>query len=364
MSFSALMSKAKSVYDRILAFSAVALLIGSLMYLAVRMGMDRSEDARWRKTVEEMKPRCPSARVISSNVFGKAMISLEQPLQIQYTNWSWKLVVPEPRVACIDCPVSIPFDAANCYRCGATNYDKGDDPTVDTDADGMEDKWEIRYGLDPNDSSDAKLDLDNDGFANLLERKYETDPADDKSFPPYEAWLAVKEIKADQFRLLFKSHVNLQDGSKRFGINPRAGGKTYFVKLGEAVDGFTLVTFRTNIVDKTVGNNMTIREDVSELDLRRGEKLITLIKNKDVIWDEYKASLLFQLDEQVFNVVKDQAFNFKGNEYLVILIDKDKSIVVIKRTSDGKEFTVTSLGESGGMSITAGRPKELQGAEN
>jgi hypothetical protein len=40
---------------------------------------------------------------------------------------------------------------------------------VDNDSDGMPDAWEIRYGLDPNDPSDATSDQDNDGVLALDE---------------------------------------------------------------------------------------------------------------------------------------------------------------------------------------------------
>lgn len=42
-------------------------------------------------------------------------------------------------------------------------------PDPDQDSDGMADAWELRYGLDPADPSDAALDLDNDGLTNLEE---------------------------------------------------------------------------------------------------------------------------------------------------------------------------------------------------
>ena len=40
-------------------------------------------------------------------------------------------------------------------------------PRVDSDSDGMPDEWETRYGLNPNDPSDAAGDLNGDGYTNI-----------------------------------------------------------------------------------------------------------------------------------------------------------------------------------------------------
>lgn len=40
-------------------------------------------------------------------------------------------------------------------------------PVKDTDNDGMPDEWELKYGLNPNDASDASSDLNKDGYTNI-----------------------------------------------------------------------------------------------------------------------------------------------------------------------------------------------------
>lgn len=44
------------------------------------------------------------------------------------------------------------------------------------DGDGMEDWWEVMYGLNPANLADAQLDTDSDGLINLLEFQYQTSP--------------------------------------------------------------------------------------------------------------------------------------------------------------------------------------------
>jgi hypothetical protein len=49
-------------------------------------------------------------------------------------------------------------------------------PVKDADGDGMPDRWERKYGLNPSDPSDAARDRDGDGYTNLEEYLNGTDP--------------------------------------------------------------------------------------------------------------------------------------------------------------------------------------------
>ena len=50
-------------------------------------------------------------------------------------------------------------------------------PRVDTDGDGMPDAWEIKYGLNPDDPSDAVSDCNGDGYTNIEKYIHGIDPA-------------------------------------------------------------------------------------------------------------------------------------------------------------------------------------------
>lgn len=54
----------------------------------------------------------------------------------------------------------------------------------DSDGDMLPDTWETRYGLNPNDPSDATQDQDGDGYTNLQEYRAGTDPTLASSHPP------------------------------------------------------------------------------------------------------------------------------------------------------------------------------------
>ncbi len=53
---------------------------------------------------------------------------------------------------------------------------KADRSPTDSDQDGMPDEWELKYGLNPKEASDAVKDADGDGYTNIEEYLNGTDP--------------------------------------------------------------------------------------------------------------------------------------------------------------------------------------------
>lgn len=336
----------KATYDKLLAVVILSALIVSLLYLAVKIGIVRGQQKKWEAEIVNLVPSNPDADSVTPDAFKLAMARLEKPYIIPYGTWTRRLVVPEERFWCEDCKYPNPMDAKICASC-EQELDSGEIPVDwDEDGDGIPNVKEKEYGLDPLDPDDAVLDKDGDGFDNLLEHRNGTDPNDPNSKPPIEAWMYVDGIEAEAFNLLFKAYSTLPDGSLIFQVNTKDAGRTYFVKMSNQVESFTLVGFKTNFVEE-VKNGIRRMADKSELSLKTGERVIVLTKGERVKWDKFNATLRYDRDGRTFLVHKDDLFELEGNKYRVNSIDTSAKSVVIIRLSDSKEFDLVSDKNSG-----------------
>jgi hypothetical protein len=80
---------------------------------------------------------------------------------------------------------------------------------VDSDGDGMPDDWEIQYGLNPHDPSDAATDLNGNGLSNFMDYTCGLDPTD-KTKPTVLS--AVADAAHDKVVVTFSKPIYLGSG--------------------------------------------------------------------------------------------------------------------------------------------------------
>jgi hypothetical protein len=335
----------KSYYDKLITFVVFLVLVASLIYLAVRIGLMKGEQAQFLREISNMKIVHEHVQVMNTEFVDEARQRLENPFQIPMNTWTNRMFVPEARVRCPECRRPAPYDALKCPSCGASMPQDIGPGLEDTDKDGMPDEWEKKYNLDPFDPSDANKDADGDGFTNLQEYLGGTNPRDASDHPTWESLLRVEDVRPDLFRLKFKGVQRMGDDSLRFQLNLRNNEKTHFVKMNEDVEEvFKVVKYEsktTNVWDETLSKDVAV--DVSELTLQRGDKMILLIKGKDVRWDECIATLVFEMDKSSYRVRTGDSIELNVKEkkmnYLVNKIDLAGGSVVLRR-SDNEVFVI------------------------
>jgi len=99
----------------------------------------------------------------------------------------------------------------------------------DSDGDGLPDGYELSYGLNPTYGADALLDLDGDGYTNLDEFLAGTDPESSTDFPVIIPPTYTVQIE-------WKLPTTREDGS-RLGEDERAG---YAVHYGRTADNMSI----------------------------------------------------------------------------------------------------------------------------
>jgi hypothetical protein len=353
-----LASKFKAHYDKGIAALVMVLLLISLVYLVWKVGSTRKLQQETIERVTGLTPDNEFAKEVDTSRHDRALELLTSPAQLDASGWTNRMLfVPESRVTCAACGAPRPYvmDAV-CpwswcdYRITEKRAVETVDEDKDTDGDGMLDEWEIKYALNREDPADAAEDGDKDTFSNLEEFKAspKTDPTDQKSRPSFfPAHVAVIDIEAQSFQMVFSSKTkNIRD-EYSFGLNYRSGGEvvTKFVKLGESFAGFKIAAFDEKFVE--VGDSYSRKEDRSELTLEKGRlKVVLVFKKRSTDVDRMAVLGIPRISVggkvKTFDPVREgDRIVIDRHPCLVSRIDMDRRVVVLIRERDGKAFTIS-----------------------
>ena len=335
----------KEQYDKVIAFVVLLLLVSSLIYLGVKVGLIRQMQQDFDGWLKTRRPLHPHAAQIESGVYDKAVKEIQSPFVIDssvHTNGS--MFVPQTRFSCRDCRMPVKLGADECPSCHAkVIVVVTQDPDADDDGDGMSNAWEDKYGFDPFDPTDAAKDNDNDGYSNLAEYKAGTDPTDPNSHPAAVEQLELVSITGEKFGLRFKSRIRTKSGYK-FAINyklPTGEVKSDFVSIGDTVAGVLIEKYEEKYIETR--KNFP-KKDVSELTLltKSGDRIVLVI-GKATGHIKLTAHLVLTLPDGKkvkFDLAKNDEFEVDGKMYKVIAIDGDNKRVVIRDKSNQKEIVI------------------------
>lgn len=310
-------------YDKVCLLVVLMLLLGSALFLVVRIGKVRQSHT---VAVNTLPPGgAKAAGDMDGAPYEKMMDDLTHPYQTTGSNIH--MLVSELRVSCTNaaCLKTIPFHARACPFCLAKQPTVED---IDTDFDGMPNPFERKYGLNIL-RNDAEEDRDGDGFTNLEEYRGGTDPSDPAEAPSVVSKLRLRGYTKKSFRYKFLG-VTGEGDRKRFQLNLKTLEKTYFVGLGEVVEGFKVVDYRENIIQE--GRR---KIDQSTLTLRGADETIVLRKGKLTSKYERIAHLISLLNLQKYTGKIDETIRVQEHEYIIINM-KPGGILLRGVTKDGK----------------------------
>ena len=327
-------------YEKLILLVALIALLLSCVLLVQRIQADR-DFAKPSLTRLEWKGDSvsPQDTVPFDHLLTEARAEAVQPLAA-----AGRTTVSEMRVSCVKCGRPIAYAARECPFCLAVQPEIDDGTKRDTDSDGIPDKIELEWGLNPQDPADAQADADSDGFTNAEEYSAGTDPKDAEAFPDPVVKLRVGGIKAIPFYLRYVGTQQMPDGSLRFLLNLQTLERSYFAKIGDVVLGYKVEAYDPKAAG---GESLTM---VRQSDQRS----IVLVKGKPVTEQELNILFVFLVDGSRLPIQRlNDVFPLRGVEYKVVDIRREN--VVIQNVKTGANVTVPLLRPEERAAVT-GRP--------
>lgn len=339
-------------YDKVVVVAALVVLLISLAWLITAGVRQKESVASYMREVEGLKPAKSDLEPINMDPYDRAVKSVTSPFKMMEGDEAKAgFLAPERRVMCANavCKKPIPYQAEQCWFCGEKQPQAKDiSADVDSNSDGVPDKWLRDQGLPPD--TDVAMDLDDDGFSVLDEYKFKTNPKDKISHPPYAEKLVLKDLKSMRLPLVFRGVNTMPGGGKQLTFNwsgklPR----TYWVKENEEIGDTGYVAGMVTVKQEKRENPLTPGRlkvvDVSTVVLKRksdGKEIVLQVdevgKNTDV-----EATLDFLIDKLELKLIENQEFKLREETYRVLAIDMAANTIKVENTANGKQKVVRKL---------------------
>ena len=220
---------------------------------------------------------------------------------------------------------------AKSEKSGGT--DSGDD-MWDSDADGMPDVWEKKFGLDPF-KDDSALDSDSDGFSNFEEFRASTDPKNDQNYPPRVAALRVRSIDAEPFPFSFDGvKMKGADGSYKFTVKD-ATGRDWYVKKDQelANTGFVLKDYSSVVEERVTSTGIRKMEVFTLVFGKNGEQIVMEAGIKP---DFCFYRVTFVCGKDVYEVYLNDKFDLDGDTFKLMSVDQETRTAKLECESNKK----------------------------
>ena len=341
-------------YDKIIVVTVLIVLLISLAYLVTAGVARKQNEAAFMESLESLRPKQAVADAMPLESYQSVARQFKKPAQLVVdANTEANFITPERRVSCVNagCTKPIPFNAKVCPFCGAQQPIPPElDPSLDSMGDGIPDRVKVELGLDPANKDAIHQDLDNDGFSVLEEYKAKTDPKDSKSHPAYSVKLRVKEIKSKRLPLTLMGVNTMPGGQKQLTFEligpPR---RTLWIKENEAIEKTGYVAGKVDVKFEERNNPLTpgikTRVDVSSVPLKRTSdgKVFTVRINEVGKHTDVEAALVLTIDNTEYTVLEKTEFKVRDETYRVIAVNADAGTVTVENLGNGKLSTIQKL---------------------